>query len=128
MSIESVDEYVATNIPYAKEVHTHFRQYGIYVDTRSELLLSNLKLAYKLNKEGMSSKDILSHLGKKDISVGTWVYCNDEEYGLGRVTSMLNDDMMTVMFNARKLNTICNSKNMITIHDNKPRKLKVIYV
>ncbi len=123
--MQSVLEYIASEIPYAKQVRETFRKKGIFVDTREEWLLKNLQLSH-LYKD-LDFKERLSKLNNREVKVGSWLWSKDEEFELGRVSQLLSYDLMTVHFNKRELKTMCNSEKLITAHDKVKRKLKVIY-
>lgn len=125
--MESVYEYISNNIPYAKQVHAHFAKYRVYVDTRDETILSNLKLAYRMSQDGCSAEDILKSLSKRDVSVGSHVFCSDDGYGLGRITQEYSKGFGFVMFEKRTLPVMCKLDGLVTVHDDKHRKLKLIY-
>jgi len=124
MQIESVNEYIARKIPSAKDVHKHYAEYGIFLDSRDELLLSKVKKAYYLKEKSLNVQDIHSVLTPLTYKVGSWVNCDYKEFGIGQVKEIFNSGNMFVKFKARDLPTMCDSKS--TIHDSKKRKIKQI--
>ena len=123
----SVNEYIARYLGdtlYPKEIGLYYRKKNLYLDTTSTILTKNLALSYDMRKEGAEIKDIFNALVKFPLSVGTWVYCDHEGYGVGRVERMFESGNMFVKFKERKLPTMCDAKT--TIHDEKKRKIKLI--
>ena len=124
MQIESTNEYIARNIPSAKDVHKHYSKYGIFLDSRDQMLLDKVKKAYHLNEKGLNTQEILSHLLPLSLKEGTWINCDYEFFGIGQVTELFNSGNMFVKFKERRLPTMCDSKT--TIHDEKKRKIRII--
>jgi len=66
---------------------------------------------------------------KKSIAKGSFIFCNEADFGLGEVIQIFNcGDLMTVKFQNRPLKTMCSLKNMTTVHDATKRKLKPFFV
>ena len=122
MEIESVNEYIARKIPSAKDVHKHYTQYGIFLDSRDRELLDKVKKAYYSKEKGWNTQDILVVLTPLTLRVDSWVNCDYEEFGIGQVKEIFNSGNMFVKFKNRNLPTMCDSKS--TIHDSKKRKIK----
>ena len=65
------------------------------------------------------------------IDAGSQVLCDEHGYGVGTVIKLLplettGDDiekLMLVQFPEREHSTMCDFKSMITVHDDKKRKL-----
>ena len=124
--MKSVNEVIVDGGLNAKTLHKKFVvEHGIYIDSRSEDILNNLRVAYKMRKEGVKEKDVLKAMKSRPIRVGSHLYC--EEYGLGRVTDMYDSGNAMVLFEKKELPIMCDTKKMVTIHDDKARKLKLIY-
>jgi len=125
--MESVEVYIANNNPSMKYLRLHYRKLGIFIDSRDRRLLDNLKLAFELRDK--SKKDILALMSKPILSVGSYVFCEDEEFQIGRVTQFFasDDSLMQVLFNERKLPTMCDRSKLTTVNDEIKRKFKVIY-
>ena len=124
MQIDSVNQYIAKNIPTAKDVHKHYSKYGIFLDSRDQVLLDKVKKAYHLKEKSFEVEHILAGLTPLTIKVGSWVNCDYEEFGIGQVTEIFNSGNMFVKFKKRSLATMCDIKT--TIHDDKKRKIKQI--
>ncbi len=124
MKIESTNEYIARNIPSAKDVHKHYSKYGIFLDSRDQLLLDKVKKAYYLKEKGLNYQDILVGLTPLTLRVDSWVNCDYEFFGIGQVVEVFNSGNMFIKFKERRLPTMCDSKS--TIHDEKKRKIRII--
>ncbi len=122
----SVIEYITDNVPYAKKVYKAFLPMNVFVDTTDTVLKSNLQMAHKMKDKTRAQR--LKSLVDREVSIGSYLYSGDIDYGLGRVVSFFKDEtMMLVMFNERELPTMCSRNNLTTIHDDDNRKLKVIW-
>ena len=123
----SIEAYIADNKPSMKYLRLHYRKLGVYIDTTNRRLIDNLKLVFELKDK--PKKEVLKLMSKPTLDVGSYVFCDDEEFGLGRVTQYfaMDDSLMLVLFNDRKLPTMCDRNKLTTVHDEKKRKLKVIY-
>ena len=122
--MQDINEYIAEHTPFPREVHKHYKRVGIYLDTMDTKLNTNTATAYKLKEDGLTKSEILEKLIPLHLQVGSWVYCDDKEYGTGRVKEFFTSGNMFVKFNKRDLATMCDSKS--TIHDAKKRKIKLI--
>ena len=125
--MKSVAEYIVDNIPYAKQTREHFLPQNVYIDTTSIWLKEALKKAYQM-KDATRHKRLKS-IVVKNLAIGSYVYSNDDKFGLGRVVRFFDtdDSLMLVHFNERELPTMCSRNNLTTVHDETNRKLKIIY-
>jgi len=68
-----------------------------------------------------------NHLYKRDKlvnpKVGDYVYADSDGFGRGTIVSLNSDNLMLVKFDNRELNTMCNSRDMVTVHDDVKRKI-----
>lgn len=55
--------------------------------------------------------------------VGDYVYCDFDGFGRGVIVELNSENIMSVKFENRDLNTMCSSKDMITIFDEVKRKI-----
>ena len=62
-------------------------------------------------------------LTKNDIKIGQYVYCDQEGFGRGSIVGVFDFNKMLVKFDNREFSTMCDSEKMVTIHDDKKRKL-----
>ena len=77
------------------------------------------------------SRQLYENTEDEKIGVGSQVLCDENGYGVGTVIKLLpikttGDDiekLMLVQFSEREHSTMCDFKAMITVHDNKKRKL-----
>jgi len=123
--MKDINEYIAENTPFIREIHDHYKRVGIYIDTMDQKIKSNCALAYKLKQDGLTKEEILTKLHKLHLEVGSWVYCDDKDFGTGRVKEFFTSGMF-VKFNKRPLATMCDKEKLVTIHDDKKRKIKHI--
>ena len=125
--MKTVTEYIAENIPSIRYLREHYMKMDVYIDTRSEDMLFNLKKAHELRDK--SKTETIKAMRQPVLSIGSYIHCKDEDYDLGRVTQFFHDDdgLMLVHFKERKLPTMCSRTLLTTVHDDTARKLKVIY-
>jgi len=125
--METIEEYIARLNPSMKYVRLHYRKLDVFIDSTDRRLVDNLKIPHELS--GTSKSNMVKKMSKPTMSIGSYLYSDDEEYGLGRVHTFFSSDesLMLVQFKERKLPTMCSRTNMTTSHDDVVRKLKLIY-
>ncbi len=126
--MQSINEYIASiekdKALFPEQLHKYYREKFIFYDSRDPNVLLNLARAAELRKEGLTPKEILTKLIPIELKIGTWYFCDYEEFGAGKVVEIFNSGNMFVKFNKRRLPTMCDSKS--TIHDEKKRKIRII--
>lgn len=135
-------------IPSMKQLFRCLRANGIFIDTQDSQLKAFIQKCYFLANEkdyGIEHRmayfrlgtieDRLTQLEKRiskmevktnSLSIGTFLYCKDENFGNGVVVMIYSDeDLMVVKFENRELPTMCSAKKLCTVHDNIQRKLYI---
>ena len=137
-------------IPSMRQLFRVLRKNGHFIDTTSKPTKALIRRAYKLKEDSYTSSERFAYLGlasihdkvkklneidkrvskleeKKVLGLGSLVFCNEKEFGIGEIIQIYNDgDQMRVKFQNRDLATMCSLKKMITIHDNTKRKFKAV--
>jgi len=123
--MRSINEYIVDKNPSMKYLRLYFREKGIFIDTTDRRLIENLKIPFDM--KGKSRTKMLSLMTDSELAIGSYLYCDDIDYGLGVVTKFFEDEtLMLVLFNERDLPTMCHRINLVTVHDDTNRKLKRI--
>lgn len=109
-----------------KYLRLYYRDKNVFIDTTDKNLINNLKIPFEFKDKKYKEK--LSYMNKPILDIGSYLYCNYDDYGLGRVTKMFDSDdtLMLVLFEERDLPTMCDRKKLTTVHDEVNRKLKLI--
>jgi len=125
--MKSVEEYITKHNPSMKYLRLYFRDKGIFIDTTDRRVVDNLRLPHELKSK--TSTQVLKAMSRPSLDVDSYLWAEDDDYGLGRVVQFYktDDDLMLVLFEERDLPTMCSRKSMTTVHDNENRKLKLIY-
>jgi len=92
-------------------------------DEQFELICKwKLKISYKQVEEKISSlEDRVQSLENRPY-IGSKIYC--EEYGNGTIETLYAGSLMRAVFEGRELGIMCDVDKMVTVHDDKKRKIK----
>jgi len=151
--LDSRDKYkvsrmvIAKFIPSMKQLFRVMRKKGLFIDTRDKNTKNFIREAYKLKEKGFSAEERFIYFKlvepintiteiiknqeqriiKMEEKLNNRVYCNDKEFGYGNIVQRFSNNLMLVKFDKRELNTMCDSKLMVTVHDNIKRKIEFVH-
>ena len=84
--MKSINEYIASvekdKALFPEQLHRVYRDKFIFFDSRENTILDNLANSSTLRQEGLDPKQILEKLIPLHLKVGSWFYCDYEEFSI----------------------------------------------